>query len=310
MMTTCYRCSLVVAILVSASGAARAGYITNTLGAAGPSNFALLALDGAQDIALNGPGTTNGNVGISSGTLALDGSNGPSVNGNVLLGSNASNTHSQLVNGNIFTNQNLSQANTDARNAATTFGNLASTAGMPTSINGTTTINGSAGLNVANLSGIKLGNGQSLTLNGPAGSQFVLNSPNMVLNSGQINLTGGITPSDVVFNLTGTGNNLQTSGGLNNESVINGTVLDANGSVAMAPGLINGELIAGGQSIHLVSGSSVNSPPPPPRVPEPASALLMTLGGLGMAALVRRSRRRKGLDDTDSGSAPPALDSV
>jgi hypothetical protein len=309
-LTTSFRYSLVLAIVFSAAGASRADFISNTLGSAGPSNFAVLTLSGAQDIALNGPGTTNGNVGISSGTLALNGSNGPSVNGNVLLASGATLQQPQLVNGNIFTNQNLSQANTDARNAAATFAGLASTTGMPTAVNGTTTINGGPGLNVANLTGINLGNGQTLTLNGPAGSQFVINSPNMVLNSGKVQLTGGVTPADVVFNLTGTGNNLQTSGGLNNESVINGTVLNANGGVAMAPGLINGELIAGGQSVHLVSGASVQSPPPTPSVPEPASAVLMVLGGFGMSVLVRRSRRRKQLDNVETSSTPPSVGSL
>jgi len=135
---------------------------TNTLGAAGPDNFAVLALSGAQDIALNGPGTTNGNVGVTSGKLSLDGSNGPSVNGNVLLGAGASVTHPNLVTGNVFTNQNLAQANTDAHNAATTFSGLAATSGI-TSIKGTTTINGGAGVNVVNVSGISLGNGQTLT---------------------------------------------------------------------------------------------------------------------------------------------------
>jgi hypothetical protein len=301
-MLTSRRLGLVLlAVLFGGLPAARADFISNTLGTAGPSNFAVLALSGATDIALNGPGTTNGNVGISSppsGTanLQLNGSAGPSINGNLFLGNNATLNNTAQVQGNVFTNQNayLSQPNIDARNAASTFSKLAATAGTPTVINGNTTINGGppGSLTVANVSGINLGNGQTLTLNGPAGSQFVINSPNMVLNSGKINLTGGVTANDVVFNLTGTGNNLSTSGGLNNESVINGIVLNANGGVAMAPGLINGELIAGGQSIHLVSGASVNSLPPTPSVPEPASLVLVTLSGLGMAALIRRQSRR------------------
>jgi hypothetical protein len=241
---------------------ARAGFITNTLGTAGPADYAILALQGANDIALNGPGTTNGNVGILTGTLSLNGSNGPEVNGNVFLatGANISIGNPPQVTGSVFTNQNLSQANTDALNAAATFAALPTTQSVPGgAVSGTTTVNGVAGTNVVNLSGINLGNGQILTLNGPAGSQFIINdSGNLTLNSGRINLTGGLTPDDVVFNLTSSGNNLSTSGGLNNESVINGIVLDAAGGVAMAPGLINGELIAGGSTIHIVSGGSVN----------------------------------------------------
>jgi hypothetical protein len=277
----------------------RADFISSNLGSAGPSNFALLTLSGTTDIALNGPGTTFGNVGISSpGNLQLNSTNNAPVSntaivGNLYLGNTATVNNPAQVSGSIFTNQNafLAQANTDAINASKAFAALPSTAGTPTAINGNTTINGGPGITVANVSGINLGNGQTLTLNGPAGSQFIINSPNMVLNSGKINLTGGVTPNDVVFNLTGTGNNLQTSGGLNNESVINGIVLDPKGGVAMAPGLINGELIAGGQSVHLVSGASVTTPPTP-SVPEPASLLLAVVGGFGLTVVARRRARR------------------
>jgi hypothetical protein len=160
----------------------------------------------------------------------------------------------------------------------------------PGAINGNTTLNGGPGTNVLNVSGINLGNGQALTLNGPAGSQFVINdSGGFTLNSGQINLTGGLTPSDVVINLTGTGPAAQTSGGLNNESVINGILLAPSRSIGFAPGLVNGELIAGGQSVHLVSGASVNGPHV---VPAPPGLILMGLGGLAYLGSLVRARRR------------------
>ena len=295
-MRTSFRSALVVVAFILANCLqANADYISDNLGTAGPSNFAVLTLTGATDIALNGPGTTMGNVGISSGGgLKLDSSNGnPSVAiiGNLYLGNTATVTHPAQVQGNIYTNQNafLAQPNIDARNASTAFAALTATAGTPNLINGNTTINGGPGVTVANVSDINLGNGQSLTLNGPAGSQFIINSPKMTLNSGKINLTGGVTPNDVVFNLTGSG--LQTSGGLNNESVINGIVLDPNGDVGMAPGQINGELIAGGNSVHLVS-ANVNTPPVT-SVPGPESMILALLGGLGMPVLAWRTSRRR-----------------
>jgi hypothetical protein len=134
--------------------AARAGFITDTLATAGPADYEILALHGASDIALNGPGTTNGNIGILTGALSLNGSVGPEVNGNVFLASGASISirNPPQVTGSVFTNQNLSQANTDALNAAATFASLAPTQSVPGgAVNGTTTVNGTAGVNVVNL---------------------------------------------------------------------------------------------------------------------------------------------------------------
>jgi len=303
-MRTLFSAGLVAALLLGCVGEIRAGFVSDTLGTAGPGNYAILTLTptGGSDIALNGPGTTNGNVGISSpGNLQLNASNNApvsntAINGNLYLGNTATVNNTAQVSGTVFTNQNslLSQANTDALNAATAFANLTPTQSVPGGkINGTTTINGGAGVNVVNVSGINLGNGQSLTLNGPAGSQFVVNvSGNLTLNSGTLALSGGLTPSDVVYNFTGNNPSLQSSGGLNNESVANGILLAPKGTVDFAPGLVNGELIANGQHVHLVSGASVNQTPPGNVVPVPPSVVLMGLGGLAFAATLIRGRRR------------------
>jgi hypothetical protein len=284
-------------LLLGLAEQTRAGFVTDTLGSAGPGNFAILTLNGAKDIALNGPGTTNGNVGVSDGgVLALNSSNGnPStaVNGNVFLGNTATINNPKQVTGTVFTNQTplLNQANTDARNASATFAALAPNLSVPgNAINGTTTINGTAPVNVLNISSLHLGNGQSLTLNGPPGSQFVINnSGNFTLNSGHINLTGGLTPSDVVINQTAPSGDLSTSGGLNNESVVNAILLAPNQGIAFAPGLVNGEVISGGSTVHFVSGASVNMPP----VPAPPSMVLMCIGGTAVLGLAARSRRQR-----------------
>jgi hypothetical protein len=93
-------------------------------------------------------------------------------------------------------------------------------------------------------------------------------------------------------NLDGAGRGratVSTSGGLNNESVIKGIVLNATGDYQLTPGLINGELIGGGK-IALASGGAVNGTPQV--VPEPPGVVLLALGGFVFALVVVRSPRR------------------
>jgi hypothetical protein len=294
--------------LIGFSMEARAGFVTDTLGAAGPSNYALLALSTSPGVQIAGAnnqpplpgGGVAGNVGITNGsTISL--SNPASITGNLYVANSANQfNNSGALGGAVIAGgagpngTTLSQANSAATAASATFAALAPTITGIGQVNGTTQINGTAGTNVVNLSSIKLGNGQSLTLNGPAGSQFVVNvgTGGITMNGpASISLTGGLTPSDVVFNLPN-GGTVSTSGGLtNNLSVINGIVLDptSNGKFQLTPGLVNGEIIGGGQ-IALASGATIAGPPMN-NVPVPPSFVVMGLGGVFMA-WAARSRRR------------------
>jgi len=281
--------------------------VVGDLGAAGPVNYAILVGPKTTDFALNGPGTTNGNVGFDgSSQIQLNASNNApvpnvAINGNLYLTTSASVNNNAQISGSVISNASstatLNSGWSAAVTASATFAGLTANQTL-SAINGPMTINATGAMNVIDIGSLNLGNGQTLTLNGSASQQFVINdSGNFTLNSGLIIETGGLTADDVVFNLTSSGNNLSTSGGLNNESVINGIVLDVNGGVAMAPGLINGELIAGGQTVHLVSGASINQViPPPTAAPEidptsAASGLTLLMGGL----VVLRGRKQQSI---------------
>jgi hypothetical protein len=269
------------------------------LGTAGPGNYAVLSIGGG-DIAINGPGTTVGNVGLTSpGKLSLDSSNAVAIQGNVYLGNTASITHAQQVQGSIFSNQDtwLSQAAADARNASVAANGLAST-DSTTSINqsgGSRTITGGASVNVVHLTGLNLDGGAVLTLGAPAGGSFVIN------DAGRFNLTGGskillgggLTPTDVLFNVTGTGVQVALNGGEENrvpKAQIYGILLVPNSDINFAPGLDTPEII-GGRNISLVSGGRVIDHVQ--TAPEPTSIILF---GIGVAFLgcyglsMRRSR--------------------
>jgi choice-of-anchor A domain-containing protein len=293
----------VLTVLFVALGAVSApaqSFILDQLGPAGPTGlvsafgspgFALLGLPGATDIHINGPGTSVGNVGISAGTLSLDNPN--FIRGNLFLASGVTVTHPAQVLGTIFTNQNalLNAADASALSAISTFSGLATTsagAGI-TTINGTRTISSTPGsdvLNVLNLSSINLGGNNVLTLSGNATDQFVLNvRGDITLNSGKIELSGGLTPQDVVINDIGS-NSIHTSGGLGNESVITGLLLAPTASIGFSPGLINGEVIAGSPQVQFASGASVVSP-----IPETSS--LGLLAAVGTAVVGRCVMRRQ-----------------
>ena len=287
---------LLVCFLASLAEPCAASLILNDLGAAGPGNWAILVGPNTTDFALNGPGTTYGNVGYDgSKTMQLNASGGhEAIDGNLYLAFGASVNDTTQVTGSVFSNfAALSSDWQDALNASADFTGMAATQSVPGgSIHGSMTINSAGATNVIDLSSLNLGNGQVLTLNGSASDQFIINvTGNFVLNSGKILLTGGLTDDDVVFNVTLSGNAVSTSGGLSNESMINGILLAPNSGIAMAPGLIHGELIAGGQTVHLVSGASVVAPPPGPGVPEPATYLLLGGGLLGLGCFARKGRR-------------------
>lgn len=148
----------------------------------------------------------------------------------------------------VYDSAKLNTAWTDAVNASAALAALTPAQNLGAITSGQT-ISLSGGNYVFNISSISL-NQSALTFSAPAGSTIVLNvSGNITLNGGSqgngILVAGGLRPSDVFINLTGTNSNLTTSGGGNAQQIF-GTVLavGTGASVNLHPGQINGEIIA------------------------------------------------------------------
>jgi len=191
----------------------------------------------------------------------------------------------------VFDAPRLNQAWTDAVNASAMLASLAPTQTLGNITSGGTISEAAVGHYVLNISNINL-NQTSLTLSAPVGSTFVLNiSGNITLNGGSqgngLLLGGGLTSSDVVYNLTGLNSKLTTSGG-GNAQQINGIILatGAGASVNLHPGGVNGEIIT--QYLTTSSGALVFS-----TVPEvtPSSVIF---GFLGLIVAVTSRRALSG----------------
>ncbi len=193
----------------------------------------------------------------------------------------------------IFNAALLNSAWTDAKNASAMLASLTPTTTLGAVTKGMTITENAVGHYVLSISSINL-NQDALILSAPKGSTFVLNiSGNITLNGGSqgngLLIAGGLTSSDVVYNLTGASSNLTTSGGGNAQQFY-GTVLatGTNASVNLHPGQINGEVIA--TTLTTSSGALIDVPPT--TVPEvtPSSVIF---GFLGLLVAVS-SRRALG----------------
>lgn len=206
--------------------------------------------------------TINGDVGIASGGSLAN--NAPStINGNVYEYSDGQISGPGNVTGQIIVDPKLVQKQYDtAVEVATDAANLTVNDGTYDGITNTTTVTGSAGLNVVAITGdISLSGTQSLTLSGPPDAYFVVNVSGglNITGTSSLLLSGGVTDTHVLWNFTGSNAHIQPRA----QDVVNGIILAAgSGANLELDGTYYGTVIAGG-AIAVNSGAVVNSVPCP-----------------------------------------------
>lgn len=264
------------------------------LDGAGPQNWAVLEIgNGNVSIAnASGAGFITGNVGVDNSVSGSLSDSGTPITGNVVTSSSSdlNPNVAPKVSGTIT--QDPALLNLDAiaaNNASTAAGGLSSFGGGLTSsliVGGSINLNTGLTYNLApgvyNLSSLTLQNGTILDL--VAGGSYVFNiSSSLALNSSRILDS---TSDDVLFNIL-PGAGVGFSGGLSQESVLDGILLAPDSNVNLTPGLIVGEIISGG-NINIASGAQVKGVT---SVPDSGSSLFLLSIGLGCLCLFQARKK-------------------
>ena len=236
------------------------GYSNQTL----TERWAVFALD-------NGPGA---NVMSSSaniwGDVAFAGTGNSnlsgygSIRGDVVSSSSGSMARSSTfaISGGILNNQNssLTQGVADAHSASNAASMLTATSSYPTTINQNTSLMLSGAANqtvVLQLTDFVLSDTAALTLQGTATTTYVINVTNKFSLSGSsvVQLSGGLTYDNVLFNVVGAG----TAATMSGSSVINGILIATDRTAKLSgSATVYGEVIA--DKVSLAGVSSVQRP--------------------------------------------------
>jgi hypothetical protein len=263
-------------------------------------NFAVL-YEGGGNLHL-AAGTINGNVGLGpNGSFSGNGSG--TLNGNVVFAdSNTgqfSTASAYTLNGSVLYGQ--PDVSSDLNKVGQFSAQVAAEQGTalvidPASLGGNQAIYANLGVldgggnRVFNVTSFNFAKGTSITINGDtSGDNVILNfNTNNTLNfDGAINFNG-ITPDQVLFNVTG-GGELKIDG-----ATVAGDFVDLSGEIMVSGSTVSGRLFGDDTDrLQIVSGSMVFAPGTfGARAPEPAAIVLMCTVCLGLVPILRRRFRR------------------
>jgi hypothetical protein len=288
-------------ISVHITGATSTNDTTSTtnpaLGLAG--NYGLL-YSGGHNLALNNS-TFNGYIGISgsgaaqfSGPLALTGR----------VDFSAANTGQYHSSGNVSAptsiNYNVA-AVTTALNTVSTLSNSLAGQGTNIAINGTQTINESAGqlytvngftYRVFNVTSYSETDGKMVTINGDgSGNAVVFNfglSSNVTLG-GDVTLTGGLSDDQVLWNFSNSGYavSLHTNASSFPQLAFHGVIMAPNDTISADNSNLNGRIFGGGSNdMQIVSGDTVNAPLSSAKLVNTATATANLVSPVSASAMI------------------------
>jgi hypothetical protein len=217
-----------------------------------------------------------GNVGVAANGY-LNYSGGGTITGTIYAGSGATvsiSGGSSATGGVVEPYAAMTQIVADAANAATYYAGLTATQTF-SSISGSRTFTGTGGLDVIDINGnVDFEKGDALTISGNASDQFVINidassGEDLQFNGGSSIVLNGVSASQVVFNLIGSGTELSTTGDSDTSAVF----LAENGSIDISGGVHDSDFISGG-TLTFQSGVNITQAAGFTPVPELNPALM------------------------------------
>jgi choice-of-anchor A domain-containing protein len=303
-MNSVKRSALGIAVTLSgfvlSSGVALAGPIN--LGSAG--NYAVVGVGGDSDTKRSNfeiyqsDTVVNGNVAEGPNTTLTHGIDA-TVNGRWDYDTTDANPAGSGYTGHVtggFNQVNLSGVSSDAMAASTAAAAKAPTQTFST-LSENQVIVGNGGLNVIRITGDVMLK-QGLTLSGTVSDQFIFQLTSstavghdvLALSGMTMNLLGGISPDNIVWNLNGTGGGIDITSMAAGQQVY-GTFLAPDRDIVLDHGIVDGRVIGGGNpyskiglSIHSGSEITVTN-----RVPDGgATVALLGIGLLGLGGLRKK----------------------
>ncbi len=282
-----FKCTL-GALLVAAILAAPASAEVIPVGTL--TNYSIISVGTGASITMNS-GPVGGVVLLGAGTTSSSsGGNNGAIPGGVQVSPPVSGDNLTHLQNPVVVTMVPSTVGTTALSDAIALSSFA--AGLTATqtfgaINGTQVITGNGDTNVINIASL---HNPTLTLSGGPNDVFIINVSGSFQTNHPVTLVG-ITPSQILWNFTGTGTVLQTSGG----AVLPGTFLTTHGGQFNLDNVdVMGALINATGNITFVSGAHLEFLPftPPEEIPEPGTLALLGAGLATVVGVRQRSLRK------------------